>query len=137
MFLEALNNYSAETSAWFNSTLEAPGSGLANIHTILDTWEANAKQKDFCGCLMVNTTSELGFRDPELAKLLKRQMANMHKGFEKALTRARDDGEVSADMDIQATASLLVNAAQGISVSGKVDKQQTGQVVKAIKTMLG
>ena len=137
LFLEALNNYCAEANGWFNSTLEAPGSALANIHTILDTWEANAKSKDYCGCLMTNTTSELGFRDPELARMLKRQMANMHKAFEKALTRARDDGEVSTDMDIQAMASMLVNTGQGISVTGKVDKQHAGQVVKAIKTMLG
>ncbi len=136
LFLEALRQYSDDSIGWLTATLDAPGSAVDNINAVLDTWVANSRKKDFCGCLMTNSISELGIRDPELRKLLKRNLGKMSAAFERALDRGKADGAISPDTDTRALAKMLVNTGQGLAVSAKVDSSYGSDVVKAIRDIM-
>ncbi len=120
LFEEALERYRNELLAQIVATLDAPGSGLANVHAVLDMWESHACGRNYIGCLLANSMAEFGNSDPDLGRLLRASLTRLTKGFERALTRARDAGELTNDADPHALARLLVTIGQGLAVAGKV-----------------
>ncbi len=137
LFREALQRYGDQIIADVVSKLDAAGSGLENIHKVLDMWESNAARKNFCGCLVTNSISELGVREPELATILKHKLDRLEAAFSRALKRARENGEISSGVDTRAMARMLVNTGQGLAVAGKVaDGAYARDVMKATRRLL-
>lgn len=137
LFVEALDYYTQQQMDPMIGTLTKPGSGVANILEVLDCWTHNASDKNSCGCFLANSTAELGFRDPDMAKVLRRKLERLEKGFHTALKRAKDDGEISADTDTRALARMLVSTGQGLSITGKVvSKEYARDVLNAARRLL-
>ena len=136
LFVEALRRYSDESIGWLRATLNGPGRAIDHIETVLDTWAARGQEDSHCGCFMTNSISELGFRDPELAGMLSGNLSRMATAFQGAIERAQAEGDIAADRDSEALAKLLVNTAQGLSVSGKVDGSYARDVIAQVKTLL-
>jgi len=136
LFLEALKHYSDENIGWLRDTLNAPGRAVDNIHVVLDAWATRASDCSYCGCFLTNSMSELGLKDPETTELLARNLGRMTTAFEAALTRAGEEGDLSASADTRALAKALVNAAQGLSSAGKVDHDYAFDVVAQMKLLL-
>jgi TetR/AcrR family transcriptional repressor of nem operon len=96
--------------------LDDEGSPLAAIERVLDAWEAYANSDAFLGCLLGKSLAELGRRDSELDRLLRAKLDRIQKGFERALTRAKLAGELTASADARALARSVTAFAQGAAV---------------------
>ena len=76
--------------------------------------------------------------EPEIAAKIARFFRAVEDGFHHALKKARDDGELAADLDPRAVARLIVNTIQGVALLGKVfkDKKAAKSVVRAASSLL-
>lgn len=125
LYMQALNRYSCERLDEVIERLEAPGSPLANVHSLLDAWEANWEDPEFRGCLMVNSMAELGVRDAEIKARLDRMLQKLEDAIYTALRRAQEQGELAMDRDPRALARTITITGQGLAVVGKVASSPT------------
>jgi TetR/AcrR family transcriptional repressor of nem operon len=105
--------------------LDAPGSARANVEKVIRAWESAAASPDFSGCLVGNSSSELGLHDPEMAELLRRKLELLEAAFHRALTRAQRAGEIDAAADVRALARSFVVTAQGLSIICRVNRDRS------------
>jgi TetR/AcrR family transcriptional repressor of nem operon len=66
------------------------------------------------GCLVANSASELGQRDPSLATPVANGLARFTDVFREAVARAQAAGEISADSEPRALATYLVTCMNGL-----------------------
>jgi AcrR family transcriptional regulator len=134
LFVACLERYSEEVlQKSLFALLEAEGSGLDAIEQVLDAWQAYAESGDFWGCLLGKSLAELGRRDSELDRLMRAKLDRLQKGFERALVRAKQSGELVASADPRALARSLTAFAQGAAVVCQVWREP-----RAVReTMLG
>lgn len=120
LFAEALTHYGRTMLRPMIDLLDSPGSGLANVETVLAMWNERA-QCHSEGCLMANSIAEFGMKEPKISKALAGMLAEMEAAFYRALKRAEEDGELPTGRDPRALARLLTTVGQGLSAIGKVD----------------
>ena len=104
--------------------LDAPGSPRANVEQVIRAWESAAAAPEFNGCLVGNSSSEMGWHDPEMAELLRRKLELLEAAFHRALTRAQRAGEINAGADVRALARSFVVTAQGLSIVCRVNRER-------------
>jgi len=104
--------------------LDAPGSPRANVEQVIRAWESAAAAPEFNGCLVGNSSSEMGLHDPEMAELLRRKLELLEAAFHRALTRAQRAGEINAGADVRALARSFVVTAQGLSIVCRVNRER-------------
>ncbi|MER5327073.1 TetR/AcrR family transcriptional regulator [Streptosporangium roseum] len=71
------------------------------------------------GCLTVNTTVELAGRDPEIARLLDRDMARRLESLKAVIAAGQRDGDITSPRDPAALARFLNAVIAGIRVSAQ------------------
>ncbi|MGG5821652.1 TetR/AcrR family transcriptional regulator [Falsiroseomonas sp. HW251] len=118
LFLEALDHYGTTQFRWLHERLAAPGSGLANVRSVLGTWVDAVTAPDFRGCLVCNSTVEFG-RDAAVTAITERHNAAIEASFRAALERAVGDGELRPGTDAAALAQFLANLGQGLALQGR------------------
>ncbi len=120
------------------AVLDAPGSARANLERAFTSWEETALARDFNGCLVGNSVSELGLRDPEIAGVLQRKFQLMEEALCRTVRRAQAAGEVNAKLDARATARALLTTAQGLAVVVRVsrDRAFVQNVISAARRLL-
>lgn len=118
LFLEALDHYGTTQFRWLHAQLAAPGSGLANIRAVLESWVDAVSAPGFTGCLVCNSAIEFG-RDPEVTAITERHNRAIEESFRAALNRAVGDGEWPAGSDVGALAQFLANLGQGLALQGR------------------
>jgi TetR/AcrR family transcriptional regulator, transcriptional repressor for nem operon len=117
LFLKALDRYKREVGDAIVASLNAPDAGLPAIraffHSAVQSHTSPGPRR---GCLLTKTISELGAEDP--AALLRCNHARdvLERSFRHALIGAKERGEVSADLDVEATATLLGIQNYGLNV---------------------
>lgn len=136
LFIEALKHYADENIAWLTDTLNGPGPAVSNIHTVLETWARRTSDCNYRGCFLTNSMSELGARDPEMTGLLSRNLGRMTAVFEASLERGKAEGEIDSSTNTHALAKALVNTAQGLSSTCKVDHDYASDVVMQVKKLI-
>lgn len=104
--------------------LDAPGSGRANVEKVIKAWEGAAASPEFNGCLVGNSSSEMGLHDPEMADLLRRKLELLEAAFHRALVRAQKSGEIGATADPRALARSFLVTAQGLSIVCRVNRDR-------------
>jgi TetR/AcrR family transcriptional repressor of nem operon len=104
--------------------LDAPGSGRTNVERIIRQWEATATAPEFNGCLVGNSSSELGLHDPEMADILRRKLELMENAFHRAIVRGQEAGEINAHADARAVARTILVMAQGLAIVGRVNRSR-------------
>lgn len=120
LFLAALTRYVDINNQRLENALAAAGDGMQHIRILLDHYLANSSgETGRLGCLVVTSASELASGDPEIAAQIARLMKRYQQRFLRYLQQGIADGSVRADLDPQATASLLVAVSQGLRVLGK------------------
>lgn len=77
------------------------------------------------GCYLVNTSLELAPRDPDVQALAQRTLAAHEKVYAALLAEAREKGEVSADLDPNATARALLALVLGLRVLSRSGVPET------------
>jgi len=124
LFLRVVERYfECVLKPYVVDVLDAPGSGRANVERIFQQWEATAAAEEFHGCLVGNSVPEFGAKDRELSEILARKLELLEAAFTRALRRAKHDGEVSAELDVRATARSFLTLAQGLAVVARVNRE--------------
>jgi TetR/AcrR family transcriptional repressor of nem operon len=136
LFLKALERYERRMTGMF-AQLEAPGAGLDAIRAFfratVDSLTASGPRR---ACLVTSTILERGSEDPDALLRCNHSRAGLERLLRRALTEAKARGEVSDDLDVEATATLLVIQNYGLNVLAKtgapaVDLQAAIEVLLA------
>lgn len=73
------------------------------------------------GCLMVNSTIELGKRDDEVGAYVNNRVQGTLAMFEGAIRRAQQAGEVSPEKDPASLAGMLVMSIHGLKAMSRLN----------------
>lgn len=135
LFLEALEMYVMESVNSINAELEKPGSALSAIRNALVTF---AERKDLSseeGCMGLNSICEFGQRDADVTRVT-RHAARVHRnGLRRVLSKAKTQGEVSSDADLESMADFFESTLAGIRMMAKAG--QSRQALRNIATIAG
>ena len=118
LFVAALKQYTKELEELLLEPLENGTRGLADLRDFFRKFEKKfGEPGEPRGCLLANTASELGNRDPEIGGIVWNYFTRVEKAFFTSLKRARNVGEVDGgDASLRHHARLLRSTAQGILV---------------------
>lgn len=116
LFVAALHAYAATVSAEAIERINSAPSGMQGLRAYFaHLVDAMVDGRRRWGCLITNSLVELADRDPELAGMFQRHLANLRTSIAGALVRARTDGELRPGVGPEA-ADLLVAVVQGMNV---------------------
>lgn len=120
LFLKALERYQGAVAGGALAHLNAPGAGLAAIRAF---FKANVESLTAPGprraCLVANTILERGSQDADALLRCNHARAELERALRRALAQAKRRGEVAEDLDVEATATLLVIQTYGLTVLAK------------------
>ncbi|MEW2570632.1 TetR/AcrR family transcriptional regulator [Streptomyces sp. NPDC047070] len=120
LFLRVLHSYTDDSHSYLRKVFAEAPRAVDALRTLLevpidDPTGAGTRR----GCLMVNSTCELGNADPEV-------LAHVHRAYETStaligdcVARARREGDLPAETDPIALARALLAAQQGIVFMGR------------------
>ncbi len=136
LFLRVFERYISVRGADLRARLQHYPSGRARIAELLQFYLDSAREiEGRRGCLVVGSTVELQSLDEELSELV-RQAVLRNRNFLIALVReGQEDGSVSASLDAETAAGLLLCVAFGMRVVGKVQDVTNG--AETINMLLG
>jgi len=136
LFLRVFERYISVRGADLRARLQHYPTGRARIAELLQFYLDSAREiEGRRGCLVVGSTVELQSLDEELSELV-RQAVLRNRNFLIALIReGQEDGSVSASLDAETAAGLLLCVAFGMRVVGKVQDVTNG--AETINMLLG
>lgn len=76
------------------------------------------------GCLLTNTAIELGDSEEDVAVLVRKAFSRVEDALRRRLTEARNQGDLSADVDPEQLAKHLLVLIQGIRVMSRLGVEQ-------------
>jgi AcrR family transcriptional regulator len=138
LFINALRTYRQFVIKNRFQPLLQEGAGFSELEKFLFSAAVSPKGKeDKKGCLVVNTTGELGYKYPDVARELNLYYDFIRNMFLKVLKTAVKKGEIPANTDIEKQAGFFLGVMQGISVADKTmnSKQSTDFVEVAINQL--
>jgi len=124
LFLKALELYVTESVHSINVELERPGSALAAVQNALVTF---AQRKDLSsaeGCMGLNAISEFGQRDADVTRITRNAARLQRQSLMRVLTRAKNQGEISSDADLDSMADFFESTIAGIRMAAKGGKSR-------------
>jgi TetR/AcrR family transcriptional repressor of nem operon len=133
LFERCLARYADGLSARMRTALEEGASGRRFIEetfmAVARTAQAPAGAK---GCLVANSASELGQREPALAAPVANGLDRFARVFAEAVTRAQRAGEIRADADPRTVATYLVACMNGLRtmIKAGADRRAAKGMVK-------
>ena len=136
LFLRVFERYISVRGADLRARLQHYPTGRARIAEMLQFYLDSAREiEGRRGCLVVGSTVALQSLDEELSELV-RQAVLRNRNFLIALIReGQEDGSVSAALDAETAAGLLLCVAFGMRVVGKVQDVTNG--AETINMLLG
>ncbi len=136
LFLEALQAFSENVAIPFYNRLKDSNEGLKVIETTLMQLVSRIKSgQSSNGCLMCNTIAELGAKkDKRTTIILDTHLKTLEGNFYAALSRAKELGEISEDVDARDYAKLLVAYTTGLLSIAKVLSQK--EMRKSVKATI-
>ena len=135
LFLKALEMYVAASVHSINVELERSGSALSAVQKALVTF---AERKDLSsaeGCMGLNAISEFGQRDADVTRITRGAARVQRKTLMRVLTRARKQGELSSDADLDGMADFFESTLAGIRMAAKAGKSR--QALRNIAVLAG
>jgi len=124
LFLKALGMYVTESVHSITVELERPGSALAAVQNALVTF---ARRKDLSsaeGCMGLNAISEFGQRDADVTRITRNAARLQRQSLMRVLTRAKNQGEISSDADLDSMADFFESTIAGIRMAAKGGKSR-------------
>jgi len=136
LFLRVFERYISVRNADLRARLQQHATGRARIAELLQFYLDSAREiEGRRGCLVVGSTVELQSLDEELSELV-RQAVLRNRNFLTSLIReGQQDGSISATLDVETAAGLLLCVAFGMRVVGKVQDVTNG--AETINMLLG
>lgn len=114
LFIRILDDYCARQSAGLAAAVTAdasPWHGVTSAVTLEDGGRMDLPPQ---GCLMASSAAALSTQDEEVRARARRAHSETLALFTRQISRAREDGEIAADIDPQATARALITVMQGL-----------------------
>ena len=119
LFLKAIGRYRSFANGYLKQLREYDPP-IAGIRWFFNAIAAGlAKQTDFRGCLITNTTIELAPHDAEIQAELRSFYQDVDDAFAKVLKKARARGELSPSRSAPAIARYLTLNLEGLRVLAK------------------
>ncbi|MFW6095485.1 MAG: TetR/AcrR family transcriptional regulator [Bacteroidota bacterium] len=121
LFIEALKKYREFVKNKRFQPLLRENARLSDLKKFFDSIIRQGKQEETKrGCLVVNTTGELGNRDSEIASELQHYFNFIREMIKKVLRNSVDAGEISEEADLEKYSNYLLGVMQGLSVGEKI-----------------
>lgn len=125
LFLQALERYRQLGARQFRSLLAGDAPIRDRFARFFEHYLDDAATDDRCrGCFLVNSTLELGGRDPDTILLLCRNLDSSESLFERALAEAKGRGELAESSDPRKLARFLYSSLTGLRVIGKTSPER-------------
>jgi TetR/AcrR family transcriptional regulator, transcriptional repressor for nem operon len=136
LFLQALDRYQRKAGAAAVAPLTEPGAGLEAIRNFFRSMVESLTCADSRrGCLLANTIAERSAEDPPAMLRCTHARDDLERGFRRALSHAKDQGELHRSLDVESTATLLTTQNYGLSVMAK-SGATAGQLHAAVEALL-
>ncbi|MCF6470602.1 TetR/AcrR family transcriptional regulator [Nonomuraea sp. MG754425] len=120
LYVQALERYLQTCDPNVVEVLSQPGPALPAVRSLIEAYtEESLCDQRRRGCMVVNAAVEVMPRDPQIARRVEASWDTLETALTSALTRARAQGEISADKDPRALARFLLVLMQGIRVLGR------------------
>ena len=121
MYLRALDGYCASALDQIRAELRGPkGTALDRVvNHIRKSVRTHVADTMRFGCLMANSASELSAADRDVVRRSKRVLDGWRRELAATLAQAQCDGELAADADPEALASLLLTVLRGMEAIRK------------------
>lgn len=120
LFDKALDLYGKYGSEITEAFLNEPGTAKERIRAYLEFLvDTDLDGPVRRGCLAANTALELGGRDSEATEAVRRMTDRTIELLTERLRRGQRDGDVAADIDVEAQANLLMNTIVGLRVMAR------------------
>jgi TetR/AcrR family transcriptional repressor of nem operon len=133
LFLRALDHYRATESAKTRQRLDAADRPVREALREWMLWLVTCPTDDESrrGCLVVNTTTELGTTDEEVRRRTEAAFETTRQALHSVLTEGRDRGELPADLNIDDTVELLFTTVLGLRV-----RERAGHHIERMTTAI-
>ena len=130
LYLKALDRYRREVGEEPLAVLIAEHAGLEAIRTYFHrAVESLTAPGPRLGCLVTNTISERAGQDPEALMRCNQSRDQLARAFRRALARAKEEGELPRQVDVEATATMLVAQNYGLNLLAR--SGASGQELRA------
>ncbi len=124
LFLRALELYVTESVQSVGVELDRNGSALSAVRNALVSF---AERKDLSsseGCMGLNAVGEFGQRDVDVTRITRNAARIQRQNLMKVFARARMQGEVDADADLEGMADFFESTLAGIRIAAKAGKSR-------------
>ena len=125
LFQAVLEHYAATRVEAVVNQLQAPGSSLKNIRATFDLWLNDARREGTSGCLFVNTSGELGHREPGFAKAIEQSTQKLFKAFKQTIQKGQSKGEIVSHIDAGDLARQAIAVGDGVLLRCRVSKDSS------------
>jgi TetR/AcrR family transcriptional repressor of nem operon len=117
LFLKVMDRYCTAFVGPKLALLDQPGPALPILHRFINGMiEGGLADPQRRGCFISNTVMELSPHEEEIAGTLRQALKMAEDAFFKALTRAKEQGELKDEKDPRALARFLTTMMQGTVV---------------------
>jgi TetR/AcrR family transcriptional regulator, transcriptional repressor for nem operon len=119
LYLEALNSYSVANVTALNEIFRKASSPMSALRNILLSMAAETPEVRLRGCMGVNSISEFGVQDPDVAAITKMSGLLLRSTLERVLNDAKAAGELDPSLDERKAAKFLHATMLGIRVRAR------------------
>ena len=140
VYSAALTRYHEEVMGRIMAELEAPDASLPQVTGHFERLFELANDPRFrAGCMLCNSAVDLAHEDPEVARQWQEHLERQVAAFRQALARAKEKGEVRADLDPAAAADVLaaVQMSMALMVRAQMDLKRVERFARhALATVI-
>jgi AcrR family transcriptional regulator len=124
LYLKALETYVTESTNSIAAELARPGSAILAIQNTLTTFAERDDLSSAGGCMGLNAISEFGQRDADVTRIIREATRLQRQSLNRVLVRARAEGELSSDADLDSMADFFHSTLAGIRMAAKAGKSR-------------
>lgn len=130
LFVLCIQHYELYLDQMLKARLEDASSGLEFVRSLIDSVIAEAEKPNPKGCLLVNTANELAGREESIAQAVGNGLIKIKTNLKTALERARGEGDIEADIDLEQASDYLVSGISGLRtmIKAGADKKSLTKV---------
>ena len=125
LFESAIDYYAATRVQRTLDQLQAPGSPLKNIYSVLNSWVEEAEREIVTGCLFVNTSGELGQSMPALTQKINASNQKVVDALQKTIQAAQAQGEIVSELDPADLAHQILATGDGVLSRSRVSSDSS------------
>lgn len=138
LFVRCIQHYEHQLDQMLKARLEDASSGIEFVRSLIDSVIDEAEKTNPKGCLLVNTANELAGREETIAQAVTHALNKIRFHLRVAIERARDEGDVAPDTDLDQASDYLVAGISGLRtmVKAGTDRQSLSKVADLLMKTL-